>query len=336
AEEAERSGDLELQADVLRTLGSALVHAVRGFDGEGAVVLHRAMAAARRAGLPALVGDVLRELAFVDLQAGRHALAERALTEAAGLAEQAADRALSAGILGARGMNRADQGRHADAAGLLAASAELAGAVGSTRQAAWSHGVLGRSLLLAGRTGEARAAVERSIAACDRERWNAFRPWPQALRAECLAGEGNIDAAQQDAEEAFALACELGDPCWEGMAARTLALSALRDGDTDAAQAWILDARRRCDRVPDRYVWVSSYVGLAQLEIAARCRPDLVGTLATRLRADAIRYDLPEFLAWALVYQAQAGDSSGVGVARSLAWNVTNPALHDRLAAIAV
>lgn len=50
AEEAERAGDPLVLADVLGTLGSALVHAVRGFDGEGAVVLHRALAAVRSAG----------------------------------------------------------------------------------------------------------------------------------------------------------------------------------------------------------------------------------------------------------------------------------------------
>ena len=50
AEEAERASDPLLHADVLRTLGSALVHSVRGFDGEGAVTLHRALAAATPAG----------------------------------------------------------------------------------------------------------------------------------------------------------------------------------------------------------------------------------------------------------------------------------------------
>ena len=44
AEEAGRAADPLMQADVLRALGSALVHAVRGSDGEGAVVLHRALA----------------------------------------------------------------------------------------------------------------------------------------------------------------------------------------------------------------------------------------------------------------------------------------------------
>jgi hypothetical protein len=50
ADEAERAGDPRLHADVLRALGSALVHSVRGFDGEGAVVLHRAITAAKTAG----------------------------------------------------------------------------------------------------------------------------------------------------------------------------------------------------------------------------------------------------------------------------------------------
>ena len=50
AEEAEHVRDPLVLADVLAALGSALVHAVRGFDGEGAVVLNRALAAARSAG----------------------------------------------------------------------------------------------------------------------------------------------------------------------------------------------------------------------------------------------------------------------------------------------
>ena len=103
-----------------------------------------------------------------------------------------------------------------------------------------------------------------------RERWNAFLPWPQVLRAQCLAEADRWDEAGEDAEHAFVLACELGDPCWEGMAARALGLLALHAGDLGAAHVWLTDARRRCDRVPDRYVWISAYIGLAQLETAAR------------------------------------------------------------------
>ena len=334
AEEAGHARDPLVLADVLAALGSALVHAVRGLDGEGAVVLNRALVAARSAGSQRLTAEILRELAFVDVQAGRHASAGRALREAWAQAEAAGDPALTARVLAIRGMNEADQGHHDTAVTLLARSAQIASSAGSRRQEAWSAGVMARSLLLAGQVEEAQAAAERSIGICDRERWNAFAPWPQALRADCLAAAGRCGEARDDAENAFALACELGDPCWEGMAGRALALLALRAGDGAAAMEWIVDARRRCDRVPDRYIWVSGFVGLAQLEIAARQQRDLVMLLARRLYQDALRADLPEFTAWALIYQAEAGDLANVPLARALAASIVNPELQARAAAL--
>jgi DNA-binding SARP family transcriptional activator len=334
AEEAGRARDPLVLAEVLTALGSALVHAVRGFDGEGTVVLNRALAAARSAGGQPLTAEILRELAFADLQAGRHASAARALREASALAEAAGDATLTARVLAIRGMNEADQGRHDDAVRLLAQSAKTAASARSRRQDAWSTGVMARSLLLAGRLEEARAAAERSIGICDREGWNAFMPWPQALRAHCLAAAEQWDQAREDAENAFALACQLGDPCWEGMAGRALALLALHAGDGAAAAAWITDARQRCDRVPDRYVWVSAFVGLGHLEIAARQQRDLLIPLARRLYQDALRADLPEFIAWALIYQAEAGELANLPMVRTLAAGVVNPALQARAAAL--
>ena len=105
-------------------------------------------------------------------------------------------------------------------------------------------------------------------------------------------------------------------------------------GDPAAAQQWITDARRRCDRVADRYVWVSGFVGLAQLEIAARQQPDLVIPLARALYQDALRTDLPEFIAWALIYQAEAGEPTGLPLAQAIAERVTNPALRARAEAL--
>jgi hypothetical protein len=43
-----------------------------------------------------------------------------------------------------------------------------------------------------------------------------------------------------------------------------------------------------------------------------------------------VRGDLPEFLAWALVYQAEAGDDTKIPLARTAAADVTNPALQAR------
>jgi hypothetical protein len=118
------------------------------------------------------------------------------------------------------------------------------------------------------------------------------------------------------------------------MAARALGLLALQAGDLGAAQAWLADARQRCDRVPDRYVWISAYVGLAQLETAARQDPGLVAPLAARLYELAARTDLPEFLAWALVYQAESGDPAKIPLARSAADGIANPDLQARVRAL--
>jgi tetratricopeptide (TPR) repeat protein len=334
AEDAERAADPALRATVLTALGSALVHAVRGRDGEGAVVLHRALRAARSAGRSALAAEALRELAFVDVQAGRHSSAAAALRDAALEAAPLNDRALTAGLLAIDGMNHADRGRHLAAVALLTESAAAAELAGRPRQQAWSLGLLARSLLLAGRTDEARLAAEASMAGVREQRWSAFLPWPQAIRAECLVRSGNLDQANADAEQSFALGCELGDPCWEGMAARMLGMLALANGDAAGAWRWMLDARKRCDRVPDRYVWVSCYIGLAQLDVANRLDPALVPSLARQLREDATRADLPEFVAWALAHQSASGDLSALALAEATARAVDNPALHARLSSL--
>lgn len=328
AEDAARANEPNLETRVLRALGSALVHAVRGRDGEGALVLHRALRAARVADDPAATADILRELAFVDLQAGRHDSADRALAEANRLATASADPALLADIRAIEGMNAADRGRHHAASALLTEAAAQAAAAGRFRRQAWALGVLGRSLLLLGQVDEARRTAEASMAIVRTQQWNAFLPWPQAIHAECLATTGDADAACAEAEQSFALACELGDPCWEGMAARVLGMLAWRSGDHDQAETWLRAARQRSDRVTDRYVWVSGYVRLAQLNVAAQHHPARAVAAAAELYEFAMRTDLPEFQAWALIHRSGPGDAE---LARELACAVDNPALHARI-----
>ena len=52
------------------------------------------------------------------------------------------------------------------------------------------------------------------------------------------------------------------------------------------------------------------------------------------LYQDALRTDLPEFTAWALVYQAEAGDLANLALARTLAASIVNPELQARAAAL--
>ena len=64
-----------------------------------------------------------------------------------------------------------------------------------------------------------------SIAGCRHERWQAFLPFPMAVRADAALSDGaELDDIENDLHVAFALGCPLGDPCWEGAAARGLAL----------------------------------------------------------------------------------------------------------------
>ena len=47
-----------------------------------------------------------------------------------------------------------------------------------------------------------------------------------------------------------------------------------------------------------------------------------------------MRSDLPEFLAWALVYQAESGDYARAPLARSAAGGIANPVLQTRVQAL--
>jgi hypothetical protein len=75
-------------------------------------------------------------------------------------------------------------------------------------------------------------------------------------------------------------------------------------------------------------------VALGHLEIAARQQPELVMPLARRLYREALRTDLPEFIGWALIYQAEAGDLASLPLAGAIARQVTNPLLQARAAAL--
>jgi hypothetical protein len=48
----------------------------------------------------------------------------------------------------------------------------------------------------------------------------------------------------------------------------------------------------------------------------------------------AARSDLPEFLAWALIYQAESGDRAKIPLARTAAEGVTSPRLQARVQAL--
>jgi DNA-binding SARP family transcriptional activator len=332
--EARALGDHELLARALTALGSALVHAVRGRDEEGAALLHEALAMADETKDRATALEACRELGYVDVQAGRGAAAGRWLHRATALVESDAERAA---VLGIRGMALSDRAHYAAAIQLLTESVCAAERSGSLRPAAWSLAILGRVHLLRDDLTDAAAALDRSLAIIEVEGWVALRPLPEALRAEVMLRRGDPAAAAALLDRAFALGCRLGDPCWEAFAARARGIVQQAQGDPEGALRWLRDAAQRAVRVPDPYAWVRAHC----LDTLARVAgaedggsPEALAAI-DELERIAARGDMRELVVRAALHRARLGDRAGLVSARLLCEGIDNPVLQAEVAAAA-
>ena len=328
--EAAACGDAALQAESLIALGSALVHAVRGCDGEGAAVLHEALALASRAGDRTSASLGCRELGYIDVQAGRNASGGRWLVKATGLASSDEERCA---ILGVRGMALSDRAYYPAALELLERSVELAEGCGQTRQAAWSLSLLGRVHLLRHDFAAAITALDRSLQLVGGERWTAFRPWPESLRAEVSLRTGEPGRALRRAEGAFRLACRLGDPCWEATAARAIGLAHAAEGDGRGAREWLAQACSRATRVADPYEWVHGHVLDASASLAIDADDTDPEEIVRALSELADRTGMRELAVRARLHQARLGVPGALDAARLLGSEIDNPALAELLSA---
>jgi DNA-binding SARP family transcriptional activator len=327
--DAAACGDPALQGQALAALGGALVHAVRGRDEEGAVALHKAIQLAARAGDRATAVTAHRELGFVEVQAGRRPTADAWLAKAEALA--ASDRELAA-IGGVRGMNASDMGDYPAALRHLEWSVELARRCADQRQQAWSLSILARTHLQRDERSQAAAAVAGSLELVHDQRWMAFLPLPEALSGELELRAGRVEAAGDQFEHAWSLACQLGDPCWEGMAARGLGLLSAARGDGRTASAWLAEAHARSNRVADRYQWVRAHVLDAMAGFAIdRGDLDQARRLVDALASLAARTDMRELVVRAQLHRARLGDPAALVSARLLAAGIENPALTPLL-----
>jgi hypothetical protein len=296
---AENAGDPVLRAATLLSLGSALVHAIRGHDDEGSILLHQALVTARDHGEPRVVAEALAELGYVDAVAGRRVPADARLRDALTWAED--DPALLARINGTAGMNLVDWDRLPEAEDRLVRSVDLARDAGRPRQVVWSTAALGRARWLRGDTAGSRQALDESITGVAETGWMAYRPWPLAQLGELDLAAGRDPAAvAAEMEEAFAFSCQLGDPCWEGATGRVLALALEAAGD-DGALAWAVEARRHATRSLDRYAWMYGWSLVTEAEIARRHGEDRVArTAAVSARDFGARAELPAVVSRAL------------------------------------
>jgi len=112
------------------------------------------------------------------------------------------------------------------------------------------------------------------------------------------------------------------------MAARGLGLLHATRGDHATGTAWLAEAHTRCNRVTDRYQWVSAYVLDASIA-AALARHDHAGAqrLVDTLASLAARGDMRELVVRAHLHRARLGDPTALASARLLAAGIDNPAL---------
>jgi hypothetical protein len=188
--------------------------------------------------------------------------------------------------------------------------------------------MLGRISLLLNDFDSAAEDLDASIQLAETDHWLAFIPWPQALRGEVQLARDDPTRAAEVLGQAFARACQLGDPCWEGMAARGLAMVAEATGDTKRAFAVLADARMRCNRLADPYLWLDGYILDAQCELGCRHgHPDTEAWIHA-LRELSSRTGMRELTYRSLLHGAALGDEGDRVAATLLAEEIENPSLH--------
>jgi tetratricopeptide (TPR) repeat protein len=253
----------------------------------------------------------------VDFLRGRYDRAEHWLTDAKKLADGSPS--VTAKALTYLGSVESDRGSYRRAAGLLEQAVTLSRAAGEPRRQAFGLSMLGRINLFRGALDVAAGQLDASITLAERDHWLAFLPWPQALRGEIQLARSDPAGAAELLQHAFARACQLGDPCWEGMSARGLALVAETDGDTSRAFALLSDARARCNRLADPYVWLDGYILDAQCELGLRHGHPGTRAWVETMRTLASRTGMRDLTLRSLMHGAALGNQGDAAAAAILA-----------------
>ncbi|MGH2730239.1 MAG: SARP family transcriptional regulator, partial [Actinomycetota bacterium] len=165
------------------------------------------------------------------------------------------------------------------------------------------------------------------------EGWMWLIPWPEAYLAEGELAAGNVEGADEVAEHAFALACEVKDPCFQAKAERTIGMVAAARGRPEIAIERLESARMRLVRYPDS-TWLMGYIldGLCSVAVAAEL-PQSRGWI-NDLESLAGRTGMRELLSRAYLHRHGLGEKSALEAAWVLARDIDNPYLHDVIAGL--
>ncbi|MGH2386391.1 MAG: SARP family transcriptional regulator, partial [Candidatus Limnocylindria bacterium] len=130
----------------------------------------------------------------------------------------------------------------------------------------------------------------------------------------------------------FALGCQIGDPCWEGMGARGIGMVKIANGDVAEGIRWLDDARTRCVRIPDAYLWIHGYCLDTLCEQAIVHGVTGADRWVSDLEAVAARTGMNELLVRAQLHRAALGMPGARESAAVFAARIDNPAVLRRVA----
>ncbi len=307
-------------------LAGTLVHSLRGLDEEGMAALLAADDIAAGLDDAAAMAEARAELGYVDFLRARYDRAEVWLSQARDLG--AGDPAVAAKATTYLGSVESDRADYVSALLHLAEGKRLAGLSGDGRRAAYAAAMLGRVHLLRGDLAEAEAELDTAVGLSVREHWLAFLPWPQALRGQLELARGDASRSAEVLDQAFARACQLRDPCWEGISGRGLALAAEARGETDLAFELLADARVRSNRWSDPYVWLDGYILDAQCTLGLRHGHPETADWVDALRLLASRTGMRELNVRSMLHGAVLGREGEAEAAARLARSIANPVLR--------
>lgn len=318
-------GDEARLAQSLVELGTVLVQGVRGSDEEAVVVLHEAIALTRPTGQNEIGARAALELGHVETLRAHYSRADVWFTEATGLA--AGNPCILAWVELFSGMGRTDQGDYVSARPRLERAVELARSAGDARATAYALTALGRLQLLRGES-TALATLDAACAAASAIGWTAFLPFPRALLAEVWLAAGDLGPAAAAFDHAYALARQVGDPCWEGYSLRGRGLLAAAQGADDLALELLVEAPRACRRIRDAHDWVEGH------SLEALCRFAVSRGLAEaaawvdELEDFAARRGLRELVARAAQHRSALGQTGAANLVAVLGGD------HDNFAGV--
>ncbi|HVL98221.1 MAG TPA: BTAD domain-containing putative transcriptional regulator [Egibacteraceae bacterium] len=325
---ARGSGDRQLLVRSLVALGGALIHAARGSDQDALPALHEAASVAHEIGARSLLGTAQREIGWVNLLRGRYERGRVWLDRARDTAP--GDVASCAWVDAAAGALETDVADYETAFARLDSAIAAADAANEPRAWAFASAMRGRAHLL---RRELEAAVEHSAAAIDRAQatgWTSFVPFPSSIIAEAHLLGGDVATAGDMFDHAFALGCQIQDPCWESLAARGMGLVAAERGDTSRAFELLADAPQRCARLPDSYLWVQAYALDALAQLAVRDGHPRAEQWVDELDRLASSHGMRELRVSVARHWAALGEEGAAETAVALAKSIDNPALLTR------